>query len=352
MREFKNIIVTGGCGFIGSNYIRHILSHTDANVLNIDSLTYASNTNNLDDIENSRYFFEKGDIRDSKKIKTLVKNFSPDLIVNFAAESHVDNSISNPDEFIDTNIRGTFNLIRIFNDHCQNLKENTKKTKLFHHISTDEVFGDLMHPADEGFNKHNPDKFSENTRYNPSSPYSASKASSDHLVRAWGRTYQMPYLITNCSNNYGPYQHAEKLIPKTILNAISGKKIPVYGKGDQIRDWLFVDDHCEALLMLAKKSNPFESYNIGGENELSNLDVVLSICSILDKNSECTKNLQQHSDLITFVEDRPGHDRRYAIDLSKIKKEYCWKPKESFLSGIEKTVLWYLNNLKWAKLNR
>ncbi len=338
----KNILITGGAGFIGSALIRYIISNTENTVINIDKLTYAGNLDSLKSVEtNVRYIFKQVDICDSKQIRNIFDKYQPDLVMHLAAESHVDRSIDTPAEFIKTNIFGTYVLLEETRSYLSNLGSNKMKKFRFHHISTDEVYGDLEHE----------DKlFTETTSYAPSSPYSASKASSDHLVRAWQRTYKLPTIITNCSNNYGPYQFPEKLIPTIILNSIEGKKIPVYGTGKQIRDWLFVDDHARALLDVAFNGNIGETYNIGGHNELQNIEVVKIICSILDELSPCKlKNISKYEELITFVDDRPGHDTRYAIDASKIEKDLGWTPNENFSSGIKKTVEWYLQNIEWCK---
>ena len=328
----KNILITGGAGFIGSALIRYIISNTENTVINIDKLTYAGNLDSLKSVEtNVRYIFKQVDICDSKQIRNIFDKYQPDLVMHLAAESHVDRSIDTPAEFIKTNIFGTYVLLEETRSYLSNLGSNKKKKFRFHHISTDEVYGDL----------ENEDKlFTETTSYAPSSPYSASKASSDHLVRAWQRTYKLPTIITNCSNNYGPYQFPEKLIPTIILNSIEGKKIPVYGTGKQIRDWLFVDDHARALLDVAFNGNIGETYNIGGHNELQNIEVVKIICSILDELSPCKlKNISKYEELITFVDDRPGHDTRYAIDASKIEKDLGWTPNENFSSGIKKIYI-------------
>lgn len=335
----KKFLVTGGAGFIGSCVIRKLINFRNCNVINVDKLTYASNLKSLSNVENSdRYFFEKADICDFEKISSIFKKYKPDIIINLAAESHVDRSIESASEFINTNILGTFNLLEISRKYYNELEENKKKFFRFHHVSTDEVYGDL------GFNNK---LFTEETRYDPSSPYSASKASSDHLVKSWFRTFNLPTIITNCSNNYGPYHHPEKLIPHMILNAISGKNLPVYGNGSQIRDWLYVEDHASALILVAENGKIGETYNIGGNNELTNIEVVERICEELEKNISRPKNVNKFKDLISFVFDRPGHDKRYAIDASKIKKELNWEPKETFNSGLNKTVNWYLNNKVW-----
>lgn len=333
------IIVTGGAGFIGSAVIRHIIKNTENQVLNIDKLTYAGNLESLVDVEdNPRYSFKKIDICDAEAIEQAFDHFQPDLIMHLAAESHVDRSIDGPAEFINTNIVGTYTLLEAARKYWQSLEENKKSTFKFHHISTDEVYGDL-----EGTT----DLFTETTPYAPSSPYSASKASSDHLVRAWYRTYGLPVVITNCSNNYGPYHFPEKLIPLVILNALEGKSLPIYGKGDQIRDWLYVEDHARALYKVVTEGAIGETYNIGGHNEKQNIEVVKTICHILDE-LQPQANGQPYESLITFVKDRPGHDVRYAIDASKIKNDLGWIPEETFDSGIYKTVEWYLNNLEWC----
>ncbi len=335
-----NIIVTGGAGFIGSAVIRHIIKNTDNQVLNVDKLTYAGNLESLVDVENNpRYSFKQIDICDVEAVGQAFDDFQPDLIMHLAAESHVDRSIDGPAEFINTNIVGTYTLLEAARKYWQALEEEKKSTFKFHHISTDEVYGDL-----EGTT----DLFTETTPYAPSSPYSASKASSDHLVRAWYRTYGLPVVITNCSNNYGPYHFPEKLIPLVILNALDGKPLPIYGKGNQIRDWLYVEDHARALYKVVTEGAIGETYNIGGHNEKQNIEVVKTICAILDELQPQSNN-KPYESLITFVTDRPGHDVRYAIDASKIKSDLDWTPKETFDSGIRKTVEWYLNNLEWCR---
>lgn len=335
------ILITGGAGFIGSALIRHIIDNTQDSVINIDKLTYAGNLNSLDSISDSaRYSFYQTDICDGSAIADILTNEQPDCIMHLAAESHVDRSIDGPSEFIQTNIVGTFNLLDCTLRYYQQLDGNKKERFRFHHISTDEVYGDL--DAD-GY-------FTEQTAYQPSSPYSASKASSDHLVRAWQRTYGLPTVITNCSNNYGPFHFPEKLIPLVILNALEGKPLPVYGNGSQIRDWLYVDDHARALHLVVKEGAVGETYNIGGHNEHTNLDVVESLCDLLEELApNKASNLGHYRDLITFVDDRPGHDVRYAIDASKVQRELNWVPQESFSSGLRKTVEWYLANLEWCK---
>ena len=334
------ILVTGGAGFIGSALIRHIISNTDFTVINVDKLTYAGNLNSLLEIsKNKRYFFEKVDICDKEKMSDLFKKYKPNAIMHLAAESHVDRSIENPYEFLNTNISGTYTLLECSREFYQTLNDSKKSKFIFHHVSTDEVYGDLGNT--NAF-------FTEQTSYSPSSPYSASKASSDHLVRAWNRTYNLPTVITNCSNNYGPYHFPEKLIPHIILNAINGKKLPIYGDGNQIRDWLYVDDHIRALMLVVTKAAPGESYNIGGNNEKKNLEVVEDICNILEELAPIKPDgVNAYKDLISFVDDRAGHDRRYAIDASKIHNELGWQPIESFESGLRKTVRWYLSNRSW-----
>lgn len=336
----KNILVTGGAGFIGSAVIRYLINETNSNVLNIDKLTYAGNLESLETVSNNpRYQFLHVDICDKVAMTKAFDDFEPDIVMHLAAESHVDRSIDGPMDFIQTNIIGTYNLLEVARNYWQNLTEDKKSSFKFHHISTDEVYGDL-----EGTE----DLFTEETSYSPSSPYSASKASSDHLVRAWHRTYGLPIVITNCSNNYGPYHFPEKLIPLVILNALDGKPLPVYGDGKQIRDWLYVEDHARALYLVATTAKVGETYNIGGHNEKQNIDVVKTICTILDNIKPRTDG-QSYTQQITFVKDRPGHDLRYAIDASKINKELGWQPQETFESGIQKTVEWYLNNLEWCR---
>lgn len=344
------ILITGGAGFIGSAVVRYLINDTKHNIVNIDKLTYAGNLESLKMVEdNKRYAFEKVDICNKEQISDIFLKYRPNIVMHLAAESHVDRSIESPDEFIKTNIFGTYIMLEESLKYFKSLSPNLKAKFKFHHISTDEVYGDLPHP--DSFKGILP-KFREDSSYSPSSPYSASKASSDHLVRAWNKTYELPTIITNCSNNYGPFHFPEKLIPLTILNAIEGREIPIYGKGDQIRDWLYVDDHATALLKVAMNGISGETYNIGGNNEKSNLEVVKTICNFLDKAKPellIKYDIQSFNELITFVNDRPGHDRRYAIDSNKITKKLNWKPKETFESGIEKTVLWYLNNLEWCK---
>lgn len=333
-------LVTGGAGFIGSALIRYLIEETEHSVVNVDKLTYAGNLNSLLSIsDNPRYRFEKIDICEKEKIENLIFDYKPDVIMHLAAESHVDRSIDGPDVFINTNIIGTYQLLQASLKYWKEFKKSTEEHFIFHHISTDEVFGDLEHPEDF---------FTEETPYSPSSPYSATKAASDHLVRAWYRTYGLPTIVTNCSNNYGPFHFPEKLIPLTILSAIKGNKIPIYGTGEQIRDWLFVEDHAKALYMVVKYGTIGSTYNIGGHNEKTNIEVVETICNILeDLGIDKPNNIKNFKDLITFVDERPGHDKRYAIDASKMKNEIGWEPEENFSSGIKKTVLWYLNNPTW-----
>ncbi|NOI23999.1 dTDP-glucose 4,6-dehydratase [Vibrio mediterranei] len=334
------ILVTGGAGFIGSAVIRHILNDTSDSVVNVDVLTYAGNLESLPDAEKSgRYVFERVDICDFGALEAVFEKYQPDAIMHLAAESHVDRSIDGPAAFIQTNLVGTFNMLEVACQYWKTLDEAKQSAFRFHHISTDEVYGDL-----EGTD----DLFTEETSYEPSSPYSASKAGSDHLVRAWGRTYGFPVLVTNCSNNYGPYHFPEKLIPLMILNALEGKPLPVYGDGLQIRDWLFVEDHARALYKVVTEGKVGETYNIGGHNEKTNIEVVKTICTLLEELvPNKPQGVNQYQDLITYVTDRPGHDVRYAIDASKIERELGWTPEETFESGIRKTVEWYLNNRKW-----
>ena len=333
-------LITGGSGFIGSAVVRHIIENTKDQVVNIDKLTYAGNKDNLIGVSQSdRYIFERIDICDHERIKEIFKIHAPDAVMHLAAESHVDHSIDSPSSFIQTNLIGTYNLLEISRNYWEKLIDVKRNNFRFHHISTDEVFGDLE-PLGM--------PFTEKTPYAPSSPYSATKAGADHLVRAWGRTYNLPILITNCSNNYGPYHFPEKLIPLVILNALSGKSIPVYGDGSQVRDWLYVEDHARALYKVVTKADVGETYNIGGHNEVSNIDVVNIICDILDELvPEKLGSLNSYRDLISFVDDRPGHDRRYAIDAKKIELELNWKPRETFKSGLRKTVIWFIQNEKW-----
>ena len=337
------ILVTGGAGFIGSAVVRHIINNTNNYVVNVDKLTYAGNLENLESIkDSSRYSFESIDICNFEALKDVFEKHRPDAVMHLAAESHVDRSIDGPADFIQTNVVGTFNLLEAARTHWLTLNDVSKSEFRFHHVSTDEVYGDLPHPSDDESAKDQ--LFLETTPYSPSSPYSASKASSDHLVRAWSRTYGLPIVVTNCSNNYGPYHFPEKLIPHVILNALQGKVLPIYGKGDQIRDWLYVEDHACALYTVITKGKVGETYNIGGHNEKTNLEVVEALCEILQKIRPADMS---YKDLIVYVDDRPGHDRRYAIDASKIDRELDWKPSETFESGMLKTVQWYLDNREW-----
>jgi dTDP-glucose 4,6-dehydratase len=340
------ILVTGGAGFIGSAVIRHIMQNTSDCVVNVDKLTYAGNLESLKNIsDNERYTFEQVDICDGNELKRVFELHQPDAVMHLAAESHVDRSIDGPAAFIETNIVGTYTLLEAARSYWNGLTVDGKQAFRFHHISTDEVYGDLEGPED---------LFTEDTSYAPSSPYSASKASSDHLVRAWLRTYGFPTLITNCSNNYGPYHFPEKLIPLVILNALEGKDLPIYGEGNQIRDWLYVEDHARALYKVVTEGEIGETYNIGGHNEKQNIDVVHRICEILEElvpSNEYSLASGRHNGfkgLITYVKDRPGHDVRYAIDARKIEKMLGWKPEETFESGIRKTVKWYLTNKEWV----
>ncbi|GLR64679.1 GDP-mannose 4,6-dehydratase [Marinospirillum insulare] len=393
------ILVTGGAGFIGSAVIRHLIQNTQNSVINLDKLTYAGNLESLLEVsDDPRYAFEQVDICDTAELERVFQQHQPDAVMHLAAESHVDRSIDGPAEFIHTNIVGTYTLLEVARAYWNQLPEERKKAFRFHHVSTDEVYGDLPHPNDEpviagdspviasetkqsidchGLQPRSDELplFTETTAYEPSSPYSASKASSDHLVRAWHRTYGFPIVITNCSNNYGPYQFPEKLIPLVLLNALEGKQLPIYGAGDQIRDWLYVKDHARALCLVLEKGKNGETYNIGGHNELQNIEVVKTICEILDelvppviagdssviasvaKQSTDCHGLQPRSDdtassyksLITHVADRPGHDRRYAIDSTKMQTELGWTPEETFETGLKKTIQWYLDNTKWCQ---
>jgi len=337
--DSKTILVTGGAGFIGSALIRFLIQHSPHHIINVDALTYAGNLESLVSIEqSSRYIFEKADICDRNGIQSIFKRHQPDWVMHLAAESHVDRSIEGPLNFIQTNVMGSGVLLEAARDYWNTLPNERAAQFRFHHISTDEVYGSL---GNEGF-------FLENTPYSPNSPYSATKAASDHLVRAWHHTYGLPVLITNCSNNYGPYQFPEKLIPHIILNALSGKPLPIYGDGCQIRDWLHVEDHARALYTVASQGQIGETYNIGGHNELRNIDVVKHICTLLEELApDKPKGLSSYASLITFVTDRPGHDTRYAIDASKIKNTLNWQPEETFSTGLRKTVLWYLENKTW-----
>jgi dTDP-glucose 4,6-dehydratase len=333
---FKNLLVTGGCGFIGSNFIRYLIFKSDfsGRIINVDKLTYAGNPENLTDIAAdfaSRYIFQKVDICDAAKLEEVFLQYDVDAVCHFAAESHVDRSIKTPGDFIQTNIIGTFNLLEI-------AKARGDKFKLFHHVSTDEVYGSL---GAEGL-------FREDTPYKPNSPYSASKAASDHLVRAYFKTFGLPATISNCSNNYGPYQFPEKLIPLIVLNALEGKTLPVYGDGKNVRDWLYVEDHCEAIWTIMNSGRTGETYNVGGNAEIENILIVQMICDILDEIKPAADEKSRRK-LITFVQDRPGHDRRYAIDFAKLNTELGWSPRESFKSGLRKTVEWYLNQKKWVE---
>jgi len=373
------LLITGGAGFIGSAVIRHIIQNTEDAVVNVDKLTYAGNLENLAEVSDSeRYAFEQIDICERDALERVFIVHQPDAVMHLAAESHVDRSIDGPAAFIETNIVGTYTLLETARQYWLKQDKVRKQNFRFHHISTDEVYGDLPHPSDivsasSAMTGQNPQSqhiqisshkfatlplFTEQTPYQPSSPYSASKASSDHLVRAWHRTYGFPILVTNCSNNYGPYHFPEKLIPLVIFNALEGKPLPIYGKGDQIRDWLYVEDHARALYKVIAEGKTGETYNIGGHNEKQNIEVVKTICSILNELVPASKNLtiqklprniQRYENLITFVQDRPGHDRRYAIDASKIQRELGWEPQETFESGMRKTVQWYLDNSQWCQ---
>ena len=332
------IFITGGCGFIGSNFIQYILTNTEyRTVINLDKLTYAGNPNNLVDIQkDDRYIFIQGDICDHNCVRNIFKEYNPNVVVHFAAESHVDRSIDNPQQFIQTNIIGTSVMLQESLDYYIHLNKVFQSKFKFHHISTDEVFGSL---GEGGY-------FSESTAYDPSSPYSASKASSDHLVRAWHRTFGLPVTISNCSNNYGPYQFPEKLIPLMILNCLAQKPLPVYGTGENVRDWLYVHDHCDAINFVLQKGTIGETYNVGGNNEIKNIQIVKDICTILDEVKPAESGKSYHQ-LITFVKDRPGHDFRYAINSKKIKQDLGWQPQETFQSGLRKTINWYLDNKDW-----
>lgn len=335
----RNLLITGGAGFIGSNFIQIALKKGNFAVANFDKLTYAGNLDSLTNVKgDANYTFIQGNICDSEGIKEVLVTKNVDAVIHFAAESHVDRSIDGPTAFIETNINGTFFLLEAARKHWRKLSDEKKASFRFLHISTDEVYGSL---GETGY-------FTEETPYAPNSPYSASKASSDHLVRAYYHTYGLPTIITNCSNNYGPYQFPEKLIPLMILNALEGKQLPIYGTGQNVRDWLYVEDHCQALLNVLEKGTPGEKYNIGGHNEKTNLDIVHTLCDILDKKKPLSDG-QSYREQITFVKDRPGHDMRYAIDASKIQRELGWAPQETFETGIVKTVDWYLNNLDWCQ---
>jgi dTDP-glucose 4,6-dehydratase len=333
----KRFLVTGGAGFIGSAVVRTLVRDTSHQVLVVDKLTYAGNLDSLKPVANSpRYAFEQADIADAERMRAVVQAYAPDVVMHLAAESHVDRSIDGPGEFVQTNVVGTYSLLQAALDYWRGLAPERQAAFRFHHISTDEVFGSL---GDEGF-------FHEEYPYQPSSPYSASKAASDHFVRAWHHTYGLPTLVTSCSNNYGPYHFPEKLIPLTILNAIEGKPLPVYGQGTNVRDWLYVDDHARALILAAERGRPGETYAIGGHNERRNIDVVRAICALVDKLAP-NAAIGSRERLITYVSDRPGHDLRYAIDASKIERDLGWRPAETFESGLRKTVEWYLDNQEW-----
>jgi dTDP-glucose 4,6-dehydratase len=334
------ILVTGGAGFIGSAVVRELIERTDFVVVNLDKLTYAGNLDSLDTIAGSQqYVHEQVDICDALELTNVFEKHKPTFVMHLAAESHVDRSIDGPADFINTNITGTFNLLEAARHYFESLDNLGKKQFRFHHISTDEVYGDLAGTED---------LFTEETPYSPSSPYSASKAASDHLVRAWGRTYGLPVIITNCSNNYGPCHFPEKLVPHIILNAIHGKPLPIYGDGLQVRDWLYVEDHAKALIKVVSEGEIGETYNIGGHNEKTNLEVVEAICELLDQLApKKPLGVESYKDLIAFVKDRPGHDARYAIDASKIECELGWVPEETFETGLRKTVQWYLDNRQW-----
>ena len=353
----KTILVTGGAGFIGSAVIRHLIAFTNSFVVNVDKLTYAGNLESLSSISDSpRYHFECVDICNAGEIERVFSQFQPDVVMHLAAESHVDRSIDGPGEFIKTNIIGTYTLLEQARRYWAELGKDKKSDFRFHHISTDEVYGDLPHP--DNFSEGELQQkalplFTETDAYAPSSPYSASKASSDHLVRAWERTYGLPILITNCSNNYGPFHFPEKLIPVVILNSLQGKPVPIYGEGQQIRDWLYVEDHAKALVLVATTGEIGQTYNIGGHNEKRNIDVVKAICDLLEELAPIKPDgVEAYSDLITYVTDRAGHDERYAIDATKIQNELDWTPSETFESGIRKTVQWYLENLDWCSCVR
>ncbi|MGB5118854.1 MAG: dTDP-glucose 4,6-dehydratase [Providencia rettgeri] len=343
------ILVTGGAGFIGSAVVRHIISNTQDSVINVDKLTYAGNLESLVSVAASeRYAFEQVDICDRAELDRVFSQYRPDAVMHLAAESHVDRSITGPADFIQTNIVGTYTLLEAARQYWTLLDAERKSAFRFHHISTDEVYGDLPHPDEQvgqAVNQELP-LFTETTPYAPSSPYSASKASSDHLARAWLRTYGFPTIVTNCSNNYGPFHFPEKLIPLVILNALEGKPLPIYGKGDQIRDWLYVEDHARALYKVVTEGKVGKTYNIGGHNEKQNLEVVQTICIILDS---LVPKATPYAEQITYVTDRPGHDRRYAIDASKMSNELNWQPQETFETGLRKTVEWYLANQEWCQ---
>ncbi|MDO6455355.1 dTDP-glucose 4,6-dehydratase [Neptunomonas phycophila] len=344
----QTFLITGGAGFIGSAVVRELINNTTHNVINVDKLTYTGNLESLSSVEtNERYTFLQADICDKAAMEAALEQYQPDIIMHLAAESHVDRSIDGPGEFIQTNVVGTYTLLESARNYWLSLKNSNQEKAQefrFHHISTDEVYGDLHDDND---------LFTETTPYAPSSPYSASKASSDHLVRAWQRTFDLPTLVTNCSNNYGPYHFPEKLIPLMILNALAGKPLPVYGDGKQIRDWLYVEDHARALILVAQQGEVGETYNIGGHNEKQNIEVVHTLCELLDELRPTIANtavsVNTYKDLVAYVADRPGHDVRYAIDASKIEKELGWVPKETFETGLRKTIEWYLENESWWK---
>ncbi|WP_455209242.1 dTDP-glucose 4,6-dehydratase [Kaarinaea lacus] len=339
MENHQCILITGGAGFIGSALVRYLLQSTDIKIVNVDALTYAGNLESLAEVEqHTNYCFEQVNICDAAAVQRLFRDYQPDAVMHLAAESHVDRSIDGPAAFIETNIVGTYNLLEVTREYWKTLSESRRQLFRFHHISTDEVYGSL--PA-TGY-------FLETSPYQPNSPYSASKAASDHLVRAWHHTYGLPVVLTNCSNNYGPYQFPEKLIPLMILNALEGKPLPVYGTGDNVRDWLYVEDHVKALTVVLEKGALGETYNIGGNNEKTNLEVVKSVCTLLDELMPNSPH-KPHESLITYVKDRPGHDKRYAIDASKIKNELGWQPAETFESGLRKTVQWYLDHSDWCQ---
>lgn len=334
----KTVLITGGAGFIGSALVRYLINNTENTVINVDKLTYAGSLLSLGGADNSeRHHFYQEDIVDAQGMRTLVEQYQPDYIMHLAAESHVDRSIDGPGEFIQTNIVGTYNLLEVAREYYESLSGDKKDAFKFHHISTDEVYGSL---GDTGL-------FTETTRYKPNSPYSASKASSDHLVRAWNKTYKLPVVISNCSNNYGPFQFPEKLIPLVIQKALAGEPLPIYGKGDNVRDWLFVDDHVKALWRIVTTGEDGQVYNVGGHNEKTNIEVVNTICAILD-DVQPREDKKPYQEQIAYVADRPGHDRRYAIDAAKIARELDWTPEETFETGIRKTVEWYLSNSDWV----
>lgn len=335
----RMVLVTGGAGFIGSALVRHLIEETDYAVVNVDKLTYAGNVANVERVASDpRYHFEQVDITDAPAVSGLFDRYRPEAVMHLAAESHVDRSIDGPAAFIQTNVVGTYTLLEAARAYWMDLAGEEKERFRFLHVSTDEVFGSL---GNEGF-------FTEETPYDPRSPYSASKAGSDHLVRAWQHTFGLPTMVTNCSNNYGPYQYPEKLIPVAILKALAGEPIPVYGSGQNVRDWLYVEDHVRALWRVVQQGSPGETYNVGGHNEKTNLEVVQTICSILDDLRPLQKG-KRYENLITFVRDRPGHDFRYAIDASKIERELGWRPEETFESGLQKTVAWYLDHRAWCE---